>query len=501
MNWQTVNQAVELVKVALCGDKDLPVRVEAAIAIQMLISEQEKAKAYIQPFVKPVILELLNVIRETENDELTGVMQKLVCTYVEDVTPIAVDMMTHLAQTFAQIIESDSDGSEEKAISALGILNTMETILSVMEDQKEIVIQLEGIVLSVIGIILQNNIIDFYEEVLSLIYSLTSSQVSHHMWEVFGMIYQMFQKDGVDYFTDMMPALHNYITVDTAAFLANSQRPVAMYNMCRHILLEYDAGEDPECHAAKLLEVMILQCRDQVNQMIPAFLETVFVRLSREVKTSELRTMCLQVAIASLIHDNGVFYAAVESRVAPALSQDPVSVIKNFVGLWISDSDCFIGIHDRKLSVLGLCRLITLVPPGATGGSTPWQEYVPQIMPSLIMLFKGLKTAYECRKEAEEDEDSSDDEDEEDDDSDLEGDEAGALDSDEDEIDEDSAMYLESLQDKINKHTNGTGITATIGDDDEDDDSDEDDCDIFDETSLENYTTPLDDEDNGGMDG
>ena len=80
------------------------------------------------------------MIRETENDELTGVMQKLVCTYVEDVIPIAVDMMTHLAQTFAQIIESDSDGSEEKAISALGILNTMETILSVMEDQKEVCI-------------------------------------------------------------------------------------------------------------------------------------------------------------------------------------------------------------------------------------------------------------------------------------------------------------------------------------------------------------------------
>jgi hypothetical protein len=29
------------------------------------------------------------------------------------------------------------------------------------------------------------------------------------------------------------------------------------------------------------------------------------------------------------------------------------------------------------------------------------------------------------------------------------------LDSDEDEIDEDSAVYLESLQDKINKHVNG----------------------------------------------
>ena len=46
--------------------------------------------------------ELLNVIRETENDDLTSVMQKIVCTYVEEVTPLAVEMTTHLAQTFAK---------------------------------------------------------------------------------------------------------------------------------------------------------------------------------------------------------------------------------------------------------------------------------------------------------------------------------------------------------------------------------------------------------------
>lgn len=79
------------------------------------------------------------------------------------------------------------DSSEEKAITALGILNTMETILNVMENQKEVCIsvcwwvpyfysltyainsicvfisfqiltQLEGIVLNVIGVILQKNI-------------------------------------------------------------------------------------------------------------------------------------------------------------------------------------------------------------------------------------------------------------------------------------------------------------------------------------------------------
>ena len=145
-----------------------------------------------------------------------------------------------------------------------------------------------------------------------------------------------------------------------------------------------------------------------------------------------------------------MFYNAIETRVAPTLNQAPVAVVKNFVGLWINDSDCFIGIHDRKISVLGLCRLITQVPDAA--GAAAWQEYVPQIMPSLIMLFRGLKTAYEVRKEAEgEDEDSSDEE--EGDDSDLE--DVEALDTDEDDIDEDSAMYLESLQEKITKQTNG----------------------------------------------
>ena len=82
--------------------------------------------------------ELLNVIRETENDDLTGVMQRLVCTYVEEVTPLAVSMTTHLADTFAKVLETDADGSEEKAITALGILNTMETILNVMEEQRDV---------------------------------------------------------------------------------------------------------------------------------------------------------------------------------------------------------------------------------------------------------------------------------------------------------------------------------------------------------------------------
>lgn len=55
------------------------------------------------------------------------------------------------------------------------------------------------------------------------------------MWKVLELMYQLFQKDGFEYFTDMMPALHNYITVDTPAFLSNENHILAMFNMCKAV--------------------------------------------------------------------------------------------------------------------------------------------------------------------------------------------------------------------------------------------------------------------------
>lgn len=464
-NEQNLKTSLEMVRQCLCSDKELPVRVEAAVALQVLLVEQEKAKDYIQPFVKPICLELLKVIRETENDDLTSVMQRIVITFDQEVTPLAVEMMTHLAQTFAQVIEADMDSSEEKAITALGILNTMETILNVMENQKEILTQLEGIVLNVIGVILQKNIMDFYEEVLSLIYSLTSAQVSHHMWQVFAMLYEMFQKDGIDYFTDMMPALHNYITVDTPAFLSNPEHIQVIYNMCKQVM-SAEIGEDAECHAAKLLEVILLQCPGQVDQVVPLFVELVLQRLTREVLTSELRTMCLQVVIAALYYNPPLLLDTLSKLQIDNITG---SILEQFLKQWLHDVDCFLGLHDRKMCVLGLCSLINMT------GIRPTEvtNVGPQIMPASLVLFQGLKRAY-ASKAQEENEDSDDDEDDDEDEVNEE------LASSEDEIDEEGAQYIEKLEKAANN---------------EDDDSDgEYTDDGTEETALESYQTPLDEE-------
>lgn len=157
-NQQVLAEVMRLTANALLTDTELPVKVEAAIVIQMYLSSQEKAAPFLEPQIKPITLELLTIIRETENDDLTGVMQKIVCTYTEQLVPIAVEICQHLASTFSQVLESE-DGSEDKAITAMGLINTIETLLTVMEEYPQITILLQPIVMGVVGHVFQHNII------------------------------------------------------------------------------------------------------------------------------------------------------------------------------------------------------------------------------------------------------------------------------------------------------------------------------------------------------
>uniref|UniRef100_A0A3P9CDV0 Importin 7 n=1 Tax=Maylandia zebra TaxID=106582 RepID=A0A3P9CDV0_9CICH len=451
-NDQNLQTALELTRNCLINDNEMPVKVEAAIALQVLISNQEKAKEYITPFIRPVMQALLHIVRETENDDLTNVIQKMICEYSEEVTPIAVEMTQHLAMTFNQVIQTgpDEEGGDDKAVTAMGILNTIDTLLSVVEDHKEIIQQLEGICLQVIGTVLQQHVLEFYEEILSLAHSLTCQQVSPQMWQLLPLVYEVFQQDGFDYFTDMMPLLHNYVTVDTDTLLSDTKYLEIIYSMCKKILTG-DPGEDPECHAAKLLEVIILQCKGRgIDQVVPLFVTTALERLTREVKTSELRTMCLQVAIAALYYSPPLLLNTLENLRFPN-NTEPIT--NHFISQWLKDVDCFLGLHDRKMCILGLCALMDLEHrPQAIN------QVASQLLPAAILLFSGLKRAYACRAEHENEED----------------------DDEEDGEEEDDNEYLEMLA----KHA---------GEDGDDEDWEEDDAE---ETALEGYTTAVDDEDN-----
>ncbi|KAL7982274.1 hypothetical protein Chor_009872 [Crotalus horridus] len=467
-----LKNAAELTKKSLIEDKEMPVKVEAAIALQSLISHQEQAKEYIKPYIRSVMQELLLVVRETENDDLTNVIQKLICEYSQEVATFAVEMTQHLAEIFGKVLQSEEyEEMEDKTVMAMGILHTIDTILTVMQDHKEITQQLENICLQIIGLVLQKHVIEFYEEILSLAYSLTCHLISPQMWHLLGVLYEVFQQDCFEYFADMMPLLHNYVTVDTDILLSNSKNLEIIYAMCKKVL-SGDAGEDAECHAAKLLEIIILQCKGRgIDQCIPLFVEAVLERLTRGVKTSELRTMCLQVAIAALYYNPQLLLHTLENIRFP---HNPEPITAQFINQWMNDTDCFLGLHDRKMCIIGLSILMGLPsrPPAV-------DAVAAQLVPSVLLLFLGLKQMCATRQHAEHEEHGK-----------AEKNDA----EDNEEIPSDEEEVNEANQDMQENHAGGGGDT---GDDDNEDDDDDDDWDdeALEETALEGFSTPIDLED------
>ncbi|XP_035455973.1 importin-7 isoform X2 [Spodoptera frugiperda] len=477
-NDQLLLEAIRLIVTALLNDHELPVKVEAAVAIQMLLCSQEKAHKYLEPQVKAVTSELLKLIRETENDNIAIVLQKIVPLYTEQLIDMAYEITEHLATTFSKVIETDL-GTDEKAITAMGLLNTMETVLTVMEDNPEIMAQLEKTVLRVVGHILHHNIIEYYEEAMTLLCNLTSRTISEDMWKVLEMLYQVFEKEGFDYFTDMMPVLHNYITVDTNAFLSNENHILAMFNMAKAVL-NSDAEDESEIYAAKLLEVMVLQCSGKIDNCLPSFVELVLNRLTRKVNTSELRTMLLQVLIAILYCNPQLLFTILDKLQE---SVPNASITQHFLKQWIHDTDCFMGLHDRKLCVLGICTLLEMGPQRPN-----LDEIMPKLLPSCLVLFDGLKRAYEIRAEADEETSSEEDDEEEDEE---------VLSSDEDDLDEMNNEYLENLARMALKTSERQGVTMTANVEEYEESDDVSPLDDYEpeDTAIECYTTPLDDKD------
>ncbi len=89
------------IKQCILNDVHLPVNVEACIALQELLNDDEsamdeKVKENIAEHIKPIMIKMLNLIRDTENDDVSNVIQRLIYVYEDEISTFAVEIMQHL---------------------------------------------------------------------------------------------------------------------------------------------------------------------------------------------------------------------------------------------------------------------------------------------------------------------------------------------------------------------------------------------------------------------
>lgn len=475
-NQNNVIVATQAVLQCALADNELPVKVEAALCLQSLMHSQVPSRDVIKPNVKMLTHELVQMIRSTESEDVMEVLQKIVYLYPEDLYAIAVDMTNHLAQTFHQLIQANESEEDEKVSSAMAILSTIDTVLTMMDEQKEVVAKLEPIVVNIILKIFEQSTSELYEEATTLLSTITADAITAESWRVFQPLYVVFKRDGSDYFTDMMSPIHNYITVDPDRFISSQDNIAAIFDMCRTIMNEPN-NEEIESYAAKLLEIIVLQFDKRIDvNVLYSIVDLAITRMGREIEISELRTLLLQVVISVLYID--YYYLLRFFEKWEGQNGQPQHTLFNlFIKQWFKDISELSGVHDRKMSVIGCCVLMKL----PSNNRPPiLNEVGNMIVPHVLNLCDRLKVAY--HKKATADSDSETDDEDEEDDSDTE---AEVLEDDQDHV---GLRLNEDDDDEFEDIVDGNEGSDT---DEYDDEGSDDDCEL---TALESFETLLDTE-------
>lgn len=128
-------------------------------------------------------------------------------------------------------------------------------------------------------------------------------------------------------------------------------------------------------------------------------------RFQREIATSELRLMLLQVFIVILWLNPDRFFQTLNTVAASDPSTQ--TSIANFFNQWMGDCESFAGVHDRRVCALGLCTLLRIDAKYYSAIS----NVVPQILPNCIHIYQGLIKTYQHQNDHDSDKDTDNDND------------------------------------------------------------------------------------------
>ncbi|CCX05231.1 armadillo-type protein [Pyronema domesticum] len=462
------------------NDPELPVKVEAALALQPLI-RHDFIRTSMKQNIADIMQQLLKLANEVDVDSLATVMEEFVEVFAAELTPFAVQLTEQLRDTYLRIISdviekgqgnNDDDDIDnyldDKSITALGVLQTIGTLILTLESTPNVLLHLEQILVPVITITLEHKLSELYNEVFEIIDSCTFSAkaISPTMWGIFTLIHRSFKDRAEIFIEEMLPCLDNYVSYGHEQLKANPEYMEAIFDIITTIFTNERLGPMDRICGCKLAEAVLLNMRGHADKYLNHFIEIAMSCLTDNADIKSYRVHLLEMVINCIYYNPAATLQILESH----------GWTNKFFSLWFSNIENFNRVHDKKLSIVAIVALIQLSPEQVPLSIQPgWVK----LMSGIVSLFHTLPLAMKNREEMSkeslnfDEEFGSDSENEWDGDNnwDKEGEEGDEVD-----IPDESAAYLDFL----NQSSNGN---FNLDDFDDEDES------LEEETLLE---TPLD---------
>jgi importin-7 len=398
---------------ALLNDPELPVQVDAAIAMREFFSniDEEQVQQYgflqVLPSLLAKFLELANTV------DSEGIMETIECVvdkFGEHIGPYAFDVASALVTQFWKIVnvEEGDDDVFTDALAGHQVLGTIATVLEAVSKSPEILAQMEGLLFPIFEKFVGESGMDVIEEILEIITQLTfySPAISERMWTLFPRVLEIMPTWGVDFFQEFIPVVDNYISRGTPVFI--QQYLPATNAMLEAALVRFQTSEEGDgfgteeevySGVAEIIQVILENCKGMVDTCVKPYTSLVVAAMMKNDPPNEPFEdphviEALLIAGADALYYNPVLTMNSMQEnghlayFMQALGQ-AVSRRKKRSGKLYH----FASKREKKTVILGLAAVMA-TPPGAL--MPGMRHSIPQISAAAVALLMDLKKQEEA---------------------------------------------------------------------------------------------------------
>ncbi|CCH40472.1 putative importin-7 [Wickerhamomyces ciferrii] len=379
-------------------NEHLPVQLEASLALQSFIRIPQFQEA-LSSVILPTMQKLLTLSNTLDGDAVSGVMQEIVEVFSEQLQPFAVELIGNLVEQFLRLAKELNDAANadvdtldagfddltDKQMAALGLLNTMITILLSFESSGDVIFKLEETFAPAVEFVLRNNIEDFFKEVSELIENSTFlvRTISPTCWKLFEILIPTIQNGiALLYLEDWIPTLNNFLVYGSEQIKSNPIYSKALFDLFKLIITSEDSSTEDYAFAGEIIQKLILVLEN-----------------SSEIYLGEILPLITDNLINSEEMTNSYAINMIDTIVA-ALTYKPLETLKflssrnftlAFFKLWFQYIPKFTRVYDLKLSTIGLLSIINLNSNEIS--ILQLQEVLPEIGINFSILLEKLPMA------------------------------------------------------------------------------------------------------------
>ncbi|XP_057436510.1 importin beta-like SAD2 isoform X2 [Lotus japonicus] len=341
-------------------DSELPVRVDSFVALRSFI-EACKDMNEIFPILPRLLDEFSKLMNEVENEALVFTLETMLDKFGEDFT---LALYYNLAGVFwrrMNTIKDDDEASRNRATGS-GCLRAISIILESVSCLPDLFVQIEPTFVLIMRRMLTNNDQESFKKVLEILSHVTcfSRTISPDMWSLWPLMMEALTDWATNFFPNALVPINHYISKGTAHFLTCKEPDYqqSLGNVILSVMSDKNMEDNNIVTALKLIEVVLQNCRGQVDHWVSPFISITVERL-RQTDKSYLECHFIQM-IADALYYNATLTISILKK---------LGVVSEIFHLWFDllsqvqkngSRANFRKKHERKVCCLGLTSLLTV---------------------------------------------------------------------------------------------------------------------------------------------